>query len=184
MYLGGFAFSPSNVIHALRTPTKELRRDEIELTYLLESLNAVQAVQLSRETWRDYTNAWTTLIKLRKKILAKRGHAIIRCVVSDLSVIDGLGAATQMLQIAGEVPNEVLLMLSDGPVAHISTHAFRYRTLIDKELFAILRVKSIQKASIAVIHGAVVAAMIGAFNQLFQYGFAWYFGDVLIQDDP
>jgi hypothetical protein len=88
-----------------------------------------------------------------------------------LSVTDGLGAATQMLNIAGDVPNELLVLLSDGLGAHMRRHAFQYRTLIDKELFGIQRVKTIQTTVKDIVQGALVAAMIGVSNQVFAYLF-------------
>ena len=49
--------------------------------------------------WRtcNYTDAWVTLLKLRENMLEKRALAILRCMVSDLALVDSLGAAYQMI---------------------------------------------------------------------------------------
>lgn len=178
IYVGGMAFSPGSVWTALRTPAKELRRDHNELTYMADRLKYIEQITLSTETWRDYTEAWDTLLALRRKILAKRGHAVLRCISTDLKVISGLGAAMQMINVAGEVPNEVLNMLNEGPAAHLNRHAFQYHKIIDKELFGIQRVRDIKRGAAQMVSGAIVAAMIGAFNQLFERLFGILFDSV------
>lgn len=177
IYLGGMAFSPGSVLTALRTSPRELRRDENELIYIIERLNRIEGIYLSSETWRSYTEAWEALLMLRKKILVQRGHAIIACIASDLSVIEGLGAAKQVIKIAGNVPQKVLHLLNEGPVQHLHRHAFQYRTIIDKEIFAIQRVKEIQKGFKAMISGTLVALAIGFSNQLFAILFSILFPD-------
>ena len=97
---------------ALRTSQRELRRDINELTYLSRKLDNVEGYSISNDTWRDYTEAWETLIGLRKDISAQRAQAIIRSIISDLRLMQGLGAASQLKKIEGEAPNEVLLLLN------------------------------------------------------------------------
>ena len=77
----------------------------------------------------DACTATAQLIHLRTRILCERGHAIIRCMLSDQSLVDGLGAAFQMLKIQGEPPAEILVMLNDGPGSHVHKHLFKYRAL-------------------------------------------------------
>ena len=161
---------------SLRTSGKELRRDENELNFILDRLMRIESIQITNETWRDYTEAWEALIQLRKRILCERGHAIIRCIVADQAVVDGLGAAFQMLQIQGDPPNEILIMLGEGPATHIHQHLFKYRSLIDKEIFGIRRIKDLKSGAAGLVSGAVVALMIGVANSVVPVLLESWFG--------
>ena len=91
----------------------------------------------------------------------------MRCIAADQDLVDGLGAAFQMLKIQGNPPSEVLLMLDEGPATHVHKQLFRYRMLIDRERYGIQRIKDVKKGFAGLISGAIVAAMIGVANTLF-----------------
>ena len=76
-----------------------------------------------------------------------------------------------MLKVSGDVPDEILVKLKDGPANHIQRNSFRYKMLIDKELFALKRVKDIKAGALSMVSGTIVAIMIGIFNSLFAYLF-------------
>ena len=164
LYMGGFSFSIGAIFGALTRPAVELRRDENELMFMGLKLQKIEETQLTVETWRDYTEAWEALLELRSKILVERGQIILASIASDLAVLEGLGAAHQMLQVSGEVPQEVFQMLSEGPANHIRKNSFRYRQSIDKELFGIKRVKDIKAGAVSCVGGFFTALMIGLFN--------------------
>ena len=103
---------------------------------------------------------------------------ILKSVANDLPVIEGLGAAFQFLKVSGEVPDEVMTMLNEGPANHIRRNAFAYHQKINRELFGIKRVKDIRAGMVAAISGFTMALLIGIFNSLFDQLFLRVFGDV------
>ena len=170
-YTTGLAFLPSGVFGACTKSAADLRRDENELNYVARKLAAIEETELTPLTWRDYTEAWEALIELRSKILVNRGQSILRAVVNDLAVSEGLGAAFQMLKVSGGVPDEIMQKLNEGPANHIRRNAFKYKFLIDKELFGIKRVKEIRAGVLSAVSGFFVAALIGFFQNVFEYIF-------------
>lgn len=167
VHMSGLHFTPAAMWQALAMSSQELRRDENELSYMITRLDGIESIVINQDTWRTYVKAWDALLELRSKIQVERGHSVLRAIVSDLKVMEGLGAASQMLTIAGAPPDEVLTMLEQGPEDHIHRHAFRYRQLLERELFGIRRVKELKVGALGLISGAVVAAMIGFFDNLF-----------------
>ena len=65
----------------------------------------------------------------------ERGLSILSTIISDQAVISGLGAAVQMHGIAGKPPDEIIIMLEEGPVEHLHQNTFKYQQLLEKELF-------------------------------------------------
>ena len=165
------------VLKALRMSSQTLRRDESELTYISERLRIIEDCPVNVDTWRNYVKDWQGLLELRSKISVQRGHAILRCLTCDIAVVNGLGAAFQMLKISGAPPSEVLIMLNEGPVDHIHHKAFQYRQLIEHELFGIRRVRDLKVGAIGLVSGTLVAAMIGFFDNVFALFFETFFGE-------
>ena len=169
--MGGLAFTPDMVWKALRMSAQDLRRDENELIYLNERLTAIENIAINNDTWRDYMRAWESLLDLRSGIMVERGQSILHSIVSDIALVDGLGAAFQMRKIDGNPPNEVLVLLNEGPGEHVHKYAFKYRQLIERELFGIRRVRTFKIGAMGLLSGALVASMIGFFDNLWSVAF-------------
>ena len=175
-FVGPTAYKPMSVWKALKMAQRELRRDELELNYLMDRLLRIEEISVTYETWRDYLKAWEALMKLRSQIQSERGQAIINLMVQDIKLCEGLGAATQLFKISGMVPNEIIVHLNDGPAQHIQLHAFRYRKMIDKELFGIKRVREVRATVAGMFSGFFVAMLIGFFNACFAQLASQIFG--------
>jgi hypothetical protein len=127
------------------------------------------AARWQGDTWRTYLNAWDALLRLRTTIRVERGLSILSTIVSDQRVNEGLGAAVQMYGIAGEPPDEIIIMLEKGPVEHLHRNAFKYRQLLSRELFGIRRVKEVKLAALGLCSSSIVAALFGFFDNFFSY---------------
>ena len=77
----------------------------------------------------------------------------------DETVLEGIGAAQQLQNNVGTVPDEVVKLLKQGPAAHLQHHAFVYRRQFDKELAAIRRIKELQLRGVALV-GTLFGALV------------------------
>ena len=82
----------------------------------------------------------------------------------DETVLEGIGAAQQLQNNVGTVPDEVVKLLKQGPAAHLQHHAFVYRRQFDKELAAIRRIKELQLRGVALVGTLFFSALVGAAN--------------------
>ena len=122
------------------------------------------------DSWRNYINAWDALLQLRTKIRVERGLSVLNSIVTDQNVIEGLGAAVQMHGIAGTPPNEIIMLLETGPVAHMHNNAFKYRQLLDRELFGIRRVKDVKLGALTIATSALIAVLFGCERERLERG--------------
>ena len=164
--VGGVSGSLSMLKQVVRRTRVELTKDENELTYLKERLTIVEEKETNEMSWRDTAESWKALIKLRGQIGAERGQAILECIVNEDKVLEGLGAALQLQEIAGAPPSAVINLLNDGPGAHIRQNAYRYLHQVDQEVAIIRRVRELQVRLVALMGSAFVALMVGLFNLL------------------
>ena len=142
----------------------ELTKDENELAYLLEKLQQVEQKETTEMAWRDTYESWQGLLKLRSQILVERGQAVLDCIVADEKVLRALAASTQLYKTIGKPPDALLRLINEGPGAHIRTHAYKYRSQIDKELATIRRLKELQARFIALLGSAILAGLVGVSN--------------------
>ena len=80
----------------------------------------------------------------------------------DETVLEGIGAAQQLQNNVGTVPDEVVKLLKQGPAAHLQHHAFEYRRQFDMELAAIRRLKELQLRGVALVGKLFFSALVGA----------------------
>jgi hypothetical protein len=83
-------------------------------------------------------------LQLRSKMGAERGQAVLDCICMDEDVLKALGAAQQLQGTVGTAPDELVKLLKQGPVAHLTQHAYEYRRKFDAELASIKRIKELQ----------------------------------------
>ena len=84
----------------------------------------------------------------------------------------GLGAAHLLKDAvikSGQVPNELLLQLKQGPGKHIKNHAYAYRYKLDAELTKIGRIRELQRRAVALTGTAIVAAFVSIGNVLGRF---------------
>ena len=84
-------------------------------------------------------------------------------------MLTGLAAAHLLKDAvikSGQVPNELLLQLKQGPGKHIKNHAYAYRRKIDSELAKIGRIRDYQQRGFALIGTAIIAAFVSTGNVL------------------
>ena len=155
----------------------QLVQDENELSYLTERLQQVGEKETTALAWRDTFESWQALIRLRSEILVERGQAVLECIISDEKVLLGLGAAHQLYKSVGDAPDELLMLINEGPGAHIRTNAYRYRLLIDKELVIVRRLKELQLRFVGLVGSLVVASFVGIANFVSQYAYSSLFGE-------
>ena len=114
----------------LSTDPLALTKDEKELTYVLEKLGKLEDADVTSELWQDYYESWASFLSLRSKLQAECAQQIFDAIATDESVLTGLAAAhlfTDAVIKSGQVPNELLLQLKQGPAKHIKNQAYAYR---------------------------------------------------------
>jgi len=157
---------------ALARSRVELTRDENELVYLLDRLQKVEEQQTSEMTWRDTSESWEAVVRLRAQLHNERGLAVLECIINDPKVLKALGMAQQLHDIAGKPPDQLLIALNEGPGSHIRQNAYQYRFIIEREIACIRRVREVHLRSVALIGSAIVAALVGFANLLARIGYA------------
>ena len=83
---------------------------------------------------------------------------------ADEKVLKAIGAAVQMSETNGEVPNDIVTLLSKGPGAHIRNEAYKYHKKIDTELARVRRIREIPVGVVAFIGTAFAAALLAGGN--------------------
>jgi len=114
----------------LSTDPLALTKDEKELAYVLEKLGKLEDADITSELWQDYYESWASFLSLRSKLQAECAQQIFDAIATDESVLTGLAAAhlfTDAVIKSGQVPNELLLQLKQGPAKHIKNQAYAYR---------------------------------------------------------
>ena len=87
-------------------------------------------------------------LQLRSEMGAERGQAVLDCICMDGDVLKALGAAQQLQGTVGTAPDELDKLLKQGPVTHLTQHAYEYRRKFDVELASIKRIKELQVAAL------------------------------------
>ena len=96
----------------------------------------------------------------------------MRSQLTRVAVFAGLGAAHLLKDAvikSGQVPNELLLQLKQGPGKHIKNHAYTYRHKLDAELTKIGRIRNLQQRAVALTGTAIVAAFVSIGNVLGRF---------------
>ena len=104
----------------------------------------------------------------------------MRSQLTRVAVFAGLGAAHLLKDAvikSGQVPNELLHELKQGPGKHIKNHAYTYRHKLDAELTKIGRIRELQRRAVALTGTAIVAAFVSIGNVLGRFYY-----DVLLAD--
>ena len=142
----------------------ELVKDESELSYLLEKLTKLEDIALTEQTWKDVSESWKALLALRSQLHVECGQQVLECMCADVEVLKAVGAADQFRKTLGDVPNDIVTLLSEGLSAHIRGHAYKYRKKLNAELARVRRVKEIQLGVITSTSTSAAAALLAAGN--------------------
>ena len=153
----------------LSTDPLALTKDEKELTYVLEKLGKLEDADVTSELWQDFYESWASFLALRSKLEAECAQQIFDAIATDESVLTGLAAAHLLKDAvikSGQVPNELLLQLKQGPAKHIKNHAYAYRRKVDAELTKIGRIRDLQQRAVALTGTAIIAGFVSTGNVL------------------
>ena len=153
----------------LSTDPLALTKDEKELTYVLEKFGKLEDADVTSELWQDFYESWASFLALRSKLEAECAQQIFDAIATDESVLTGLAAAHLLKDAvikSGQVPNELLLQLKQGPAKHIKNHAYAYRRKVDAELTKIGRIRDLQQRAVALTGTAIIAASVSTGNVL------------------
>jgi hypothetical protein len=153
----------------LSTDPLALTKDEKELTYVLEELGKLKEADVTSELWQDFYESWASFLSLRSKLQAECAQQIFDAIATDESALEGLAAAHLLKDAvikSGQVPNELLLQLKQGPGKHIKNHAYAYRHKLDAELTKIGRIRDMQQRAVALTGTAIIAAFVSTGNVL------------------
>eukprot|EP00964_Phaeocystis_antarctica_P027749 scaffold15652_cov68-Phaeocystis_antarctica.AAC.5 len=150
-----------------------LTKHEKELMYLLEKLAKLEDADVTSELWQDFYESWVSFLALRSQLEAECAQQIFEAVATDEAVLTGLGGAhlfkdAVMESGPGQVPNELLVQLKQGPGKHIKSNAYAYRHKIDAELTKIGRIRSLQQRAVALTGTAIISVSVGTCNVLGQ----------------
>ena len=157
---------------ALARSRVELTRDENELVYLLDRLQKVEEQQTSELTWRDTSESWEAVIRLRAQLHSERGLAVLDCIINDPKMLKALGMAQQLHDISGKPPEQLLIALNEGPGSHIRQNAYQYRHMLEREIACIRRVREMQLRAVALVGSTILAALVGFANLLARIAYA------------
>ena len=107
------------------------------------------------------------------KMHSERCQIILECIFSDAKVNRGLGAAIQFQGIVGKPPNGLLLLLKQGPGAHMKENAYDYKKQIAAEIAHIERIKNLQtQATAYAVSGIIVlGSTVGPFVASMFYNY-------------
>ena len=118
------------------------------------------------------STSWASFLSLRSRLEAQCAQQIFDAIATDEAVFKGLAAA-HLLKGAviksGQVPNELLLQLKQGPGKHIKNHAYTYRHKLDAELTKIGRIRDLQQRAVALTGTAIIAAFVSIGNVLGRF---------------
>jgi hypothetical protein len=122
---------------------------------------------------RHLPEGWQCLISLRKTWTTEVGHVVINSIISDPSVLFGLGVAQNLSKIRETTtpPAALLLVLKNGPNAHLKANAYTYRRQIDTELVRVGRVRELQRSGAALTISALISVLIGISTFISQYAY-------------
>eukprot|EP01052_Picozoa_sp_SAG31_P022550 SAG31_NODE_1798_length_7243_cov_4.509518_1_plen_247_part_00 len=142
----------------------ELTDEENQLVFLQEQLEKLAESGPTETTWRDFSNKFKAMLGLRSEMVSERGQAVLDCICMDEEVLTGIGAAHQMQDMIGKVPDEVVTLLKQGPGRHLQEHAYEYRRKFDAELAAIRRLKELHLQAVAFIATVLLSGLVGLAN--------------------
>ena len=115
------------------------------------------------------------MLSLRGEMEVECGQAVLECMCADEKVLQAIGAAIQMGETLGDVPSDIVTLLSKGPGAHIRGKAYKYHKRLDAELAIVRRVRDIQARVVAFVGTASAAVLLAGgnvigrvYNQLLQ----------------
>ena len=150
-----------------------MTKHEKELTYLLEKLAKLEDADVTSELWQDFYESWVSFLALRSQLEAECAQQIFEAVATDEAVLTGLAGAhlfkdAVMESGPGQVPNELLVQLKQGPGKHIKSFAYAYRHKIDAELTRIGRIRGLQQRAVALTGTAIISVSVGTCNVLGQ----------------
>ena len=114
---------------------------------------------------------WASLLDLRTKLKVDCAQSIFDTIETDKSVLEGLAAARLFYDAVikqGQVPNELLLKLNQGPAKHVKSRAYNYRKKIDLEIARIGRITDLQNRAVGLAATGIVATAIATGNVLGQ----------------
>ena len=156
----------------ISTDPLALTKDEKDLAYLLEKLGKLEEADVTSELWQDFYEKWASFLSLRSRLEAQCAQQIFDAIATDEAVFAGLAAAHLLKDAvikSGQVPNELLLQLKQGPGKHIKNHAYAYRLKLDAELTKIGRIRELQRRAVALTGTAIVAAFVSIGNVLGRF---------------
>jgi hypothetical protein len=156
----------------LSTDPLALTKDEKDLKYLLEKLGKLEGADVTSELWQDFYESWASFLSLRSKLEAECAQQIFDAIATDESVLAGLAAAHLLKDAvikSGQVPNELLLQLKQGPGKHIKNQAYAYRHKLDAELTRLGRIRDLQQRAVALTGTCIIAAFVSIGNVLGRF---------------
>ena len=106
---------------------------------------------------------------------AERCQSVLMCIFADESVRKGLGVAQQFSEIVGVPPHGVLLLLKNGPGAHVKNNRYKYQTALNKEIARIEHIQQLRAQMLGLVGVLLTSAFIGIAT-LFSRIFYSYLG--------
>lgn len=172
--VGGWSYFPDMLGRIFLRPTAELIKDEKQVQYLLDEIKELQKGGFTDQTWRDSVSTWLAFLNLYKQLDCECGLSILECIAADQNVADAIGAARPMVEINGNLPSDILIMLNKGPANHIRDHAYQYIRRLEKEAAMIRRIQEYQARAFALVGTTIVAAFVSVGNFIARVGYEAY----------
>ena len=135
-----------------------------ELIYVQEKLKELEGKQLTKETWQEFFESFSSQLMLIGKMEYNCAHAILDSNNSDPNASDCLGPV-QHLNLAIGGGDQLVHLLKMGPAKHLKNHAYDYKRKISSEIASIDRLQGVRQFLIqqAVVLFASVGFGVSAF---------------------
>ena len=142
-------------------------------TRRLSARDATRFLSRFRIAGRSHRRSVLTTPPFGTLLHSERCQGVLQCIFSDAGVRKGLGAAQQFTGIIGSPPPGLMLLLKQGPGAHMKENAYRYKKQIAAEIAHIERIKNLQtQATAYAVSGIIVlGSTVGPFVASMFYNY-------------
>ena len=126
------------------------------------------ALVIFQVSWQDTTTSWFAMRDLIAKLNSQRAQAVLDCIFAGDKVCPALGAAQQLMDIANadSAPVGLIVLLKQGPGAHIKSHYYEYVTALNNEIAHIQRIQNLQQRAVGLIGAGIISVSVGVANFL------------------
>ena len=84
-------------------------------------------------SWQDQVESWIALADLLPKLRTEKGVAVLECIFADSTVTQALGLARLFLNVSGDAPDSLMVILKRDLGKHIKANACARKPVRERE---------------------------------------------------